>query len=92
MSQNPKHTYNPSDLVLVTGANGHVGQHVVDQLLTLPQGPRVRATVRSGATAKQISSFYEEKPSAKGRLEVVVIPDIVKAGAFDGAVKGRLTT
>ena len=88
MSQNATHTYKPSDLVLVTGANGHVAQHVVDQLL-LPEGPRVRATVRSGTTAKQISSFYEENRSARGRFEIVVIPDIVKPGAFDDAVKGR---
>ena len=90
MSQNTKHTYSPSDLVLVTGANGHVAQHVVDQLLALPNGPRVRATVRTDATAKQLSSYYEGKPSASGKLEVVVIPDIVKPGAFDAAVKGKL--
>ena len=89
MSQNATHTYQPSDLVLVTGANGHVAQHVVDQLLLVPEGPRVRATVRSDTTAKQISSFYEENRSARGRFEIVVIPDIVKPGAFDDAVKGR---
>ena len=81
-------SYNHSDLVLVTGANGHVAQHVVDQLLTFPDGPRVRATVRSDTTAKQIAKFYEDRISAKDKLEVVVVPDIVKCGAFDDAVKG----
>jgi NADPH-dependent methylglyoxal reductase len=84
------HAYNTSDLVLVTGANGHVAQHVVDQLLSLPAGPRVRATVRSDATAQQIASFYKERPKADGRLDIVVVPDIVKSGAFDDAVKGEI--
>ncbi|KZP03952.1 aldehyde reductase II [Athelia psychrophila] len=79
--------YNPSDLVLVTGANGHVAQHVVDQLLALPAGPRVRATVRSNTTATQITNFYKDKDHAKNRLLVVVVPDIVVPGAFDDAVK-----
>ncbi|KAF7986860.1 hypothetical protein HWV62_12588 [Athelia sp. TMB] len=81
-------TYTQSDLVLVTGANGHVAQHVVDQLLALPGGPRVRATVRSAGTAATITQFYQDKPHAVGRLEVVVVPDIVVPGAFDEAVKG----
>jgi uncharacterized protein YbjT (DUF2867 family) len=85
----PQIPYKQSDLVLVTGANGHVAQHVVDQLLALPAGPRVRATVRSEATAKHITSFYEGNLSARGRLEVVVIPDIVKPGAFDDAVNSN---
>jgi nucleoside-diphosphate-sugar epimerase len=89
MPHSPTHiVYNNSDLVLVTGANGHVAQHVVDQLIDLPSGPRIRATVRSAATAQQIKSFYEGKGSAKGRLDIVIIPDIVKPGAFDDAVRG----
>ncbi|KIM74395.1 hypothetical protein PILCRDRAFT_704037 [Piloderma croceum F 1598] len=82
------HAYNSSDLVLVTGANGHVAQHVVDQLLSLPASPRVRATVRSDVAAKQIASFYKERPWAGDKLDIVVVPDIVKSGAFDDAVKG----
>lgn len=82
------HTYSPSDLVLVTGANGHVAQHVVDQLLALPEGPRVRATVRSKATATQITEFYQSKNYADNKLQIIVVPDIVITGAFDDAVKG----
>jgi uncharacterized protein YbjT (DUF2867 family) len=89
MSQSAAHSYKQADLVLVTGANGFIAQHVVDQLLARPTGPRVRATVRSDGTAKQITSFYADL-FAKGRLEVVVIPDIAKPGAFDDAVKGVL--
>ena len=77
-----------SDLVLVTGANSHVGQHVVDQLLGLPNGPRVRATVCSNGAAKQIVSFYKKKGIMKDRLEVLLVFDIIKPGAFDDIVKG----
>lgn len=82
------HTYKPSDLVLVTGANGHIAQHVVDQLLALPSGPCVRAAVRSNTTATRITDFYKDKDRAKNRLQVVIVPDIVVPGAFDDAVKG----
>jgi uncharacterized protein YbjT (DUF2867 family) len=80
--------FSPSDLVLVTGANGHVGQHVVDQLLGLPNGPRVRATVCSNGAAKQMMSFYKKKGIIKDRLEVFLLFDIIKPGAFDDVVKG----
>lgn len=89
MSQSAAHSYKQSDFILVTGANGFIAQHIVDQLLARPTGPRVRATVRSEGTAKQITSFYPDL-CAKGRLEVVVIPDIAKPGAFDDAVKSML--
>jgi hypothetical protein len=88
----PTQSYTRSDLVLVTSANCHVGQHVVDQLLSLPNGPRVRGTVRSNATAKQIIRFYTKKGSVKDRLDVFVVPDTIKPGAFDEAVKGMVKT
>ena len=89
MSQTAAQSYKQSDFILVTGANGFIAQHIVDQLLGRPTGPRVRATVRSEGTAKQITSFYADL-CAKGRLEVVVIPDIATPGAFGDAVKSVL--
>lgn len=83
------YSYSPSDLVLVTGANGHVAQHFVDQLLAIPGGPRVRGTVRLEASAKQISAFYAVRGIQSKRLEFVVVPDMIKEGAFDEAVKGE---
>lgn len=80
--------YTSSDLVLVTGANGHVGQHVIDQLLSLPNGPRVRGTVRSEGTAKQIVDLYNTKGIVKDKLEITLIANMVEPGAFDKAVKG----
>lgn len=49
------------DLVLVTGANGHVAQHIVDQALDDPNGPRVRGTVRSAATRDSILQHYRQQ-------------------------------
>ena len=48
----------PSDLVLVTGANGHLAQHIIDQLLALPNPPRVRGTVRALDKALPIFAHY----------------------------------
>lgn len=67
--------FTPSTRVLVTGANGHVAQHVVTQLLALPheQRPKVRATVRSEAsTAALISEFPDSVTD--GFLEIVLLP------------------
>lgn len=81
-------SYSPSDLVLITGANGHVAQHVVDQYLAMPNGPRVRATVRSEKSVQQITTFYS-KDVATGRLEVVRVADITQKDAFDDVVRGK---
>ena len=76
------------DLVFFTCANGHVAQHVGDQLLALPAAPRVRATVRSVGTTAIITQFSGDKPDVEGRFEFVVVPYIVVPGSFDEAVKG----
>ncbi|KAI5475640.1 aldehyde reductase II [Pseudohyphozyma bogoriensis] len=65
-----------------TGGNGHVGQHVVDQLLAHPARPKVRTTVRSGGSADELRKHFKNE-----RLEVVLISDILQEGAFDEAMK-----
>ncbi|KAF2496379.1 NAD(P)-binding protein [Lophium mytilinum] len=75
----------PEDLVLVTGANGHVAQHVVDQFLSLPTGPRVRATVRSASSAAGLESHFAAS-LASSRLEIVLIPDLLAPDAFSEAL------
>ncbi|KAF9507088.1 hypothetical protein BS47DRAFT_1423917 [Hydnum rufescens UP504] len=77
----------PTDLILVTGANGHLAQHVVDQLLALPNPPRVRGTVRSLDKATPIFKHYPRQVD-QGLLEIVVVEDITTPGAFDEAIKG----
>lgn len=79
--------FTSSSLVLVTGANGHVAQHVVDQLLAHPAQPRVRATVRSASASNSLKTYWASQ-TKEGRLEVLVVPDIVGDGAFDEAVHG----
>lgn len=72
-----------SGKVLVSGANGYVALWVVRSLLE--HGYSVRATVRSeskGTHLRKIFASYSEK------LELIVVPDITAAGAFDEAVQG----
>ncbi|OSX58892.1 hypothetical protein POSPLADRAFT_1059984 [Postia placenta MAD-698-R-SB12] len=72
-----------SGKILVSGANGFVAVWVVKSLLE--RGYTVRATVRSenkGTHLRKIFASYGDK------LELVTVPDITTAGAFDEAVKG----
>ncbi|CAC9890405.1 unnamed protein product [Aureobasidium pullulans] len=71
--------------VLVTGANGFIGSHIIDQLLQLDY--KVRGTVRTEAKGKWVQDYFDEK-YGHGKLELVVVPDMSKKGAFDDAVKG----
>jgi len=72
-----------SGKVLVTGANGYIGIWVVQHLLQ--HGYSVRGTVRSESKAKHIRKTFA---SYGDKLELVIVPDITKEGAFDEAVKG----
>jgi nucleoside-diphosphate-sugar epimerase len=67
--------------VFLTGANGFVGSHILQQLLARPQ-THVRAVVRSQAKADQVRSDF---PSASSRLTFAIVPDITASGAFDHA-------
>lgn len=70
-------------LVIVSGANGYIGSHIVDQLLEL--GYNVRGTVR--AEKPWLNEMFEEK-YGKGRFETAVVPTMNVPEAFDEAVKG----
>ncbi|PCH42478.1 NAD(P)-binding protein [Wolfiporia cocos MD-104 SS10] len=69
--------------VLVTGANGFVAAWVVYDLLK--QSYSVRATVRSENKSTHLRNVFG---SYGDRLEIVVVEDITKEGAFDEAVQG----
>ncbi|KAI4753139.1 NAD(P)-binding protein, partial [Aureobasidium sp. EXF-8845] len=71
--------------VLVTGANGFIASHIVDQLLQLDY--KVRGTVRTEEKGKWVQNFFDDK-YGKGKLELVVVPAMEVKGAFDDAVKG----
>lgn len=71
--------------VLVTGANGFIASHIVDQLLLA--GYKVRGTVRSEAKGEWLVKLFGEK-YGPGKLDLAVVPDMAVKGAFDEAVKG----
>lgn len=68
--------------VLLTGANGFLGLHLVSQLLTA--GYFVRCIVRSQEKASLIQQDFSDHSS---HFDVFIVPDISVSGAFDEAVQ-----
>ena len=69
--------------ILVSGASGFVGTHVVNEFLG--HGYEVVGTVRSEDSAesvRQVHSKYSDQ------LRLVIVKDITVSGAFDEAVVG----
>ncbi|KAK0757255.1 hypothetical protein N5P37_009971 [Trichoderma harzianum] len=73
----------PGSLVLVTGANGYIASHIVNELLEL--GFKVRGTVRE--EKPWIDRFFEEK-YGKGRFESIVVRAMEDDKAFALAAAG----
>ncbi|KAH0551576.1 hypothetical protein GP486_007205 [Trichoglossum hirsutum] len=67
--------------VLLTGGNGFIGAHILDQLLA--NDFHVRSVVRSEAKADQVRASH---PNAGEKLDFSIVPDITSAGAFNEAV------
>ncbi|KAJ3901175.1 hypothetical protein F5879DRAFT_1049969 [Lentinula edodes] len=65
--------------ILVTGANGFLGAHIVKE--ALDNGYIVRGTVRSAAKADELKKIF---PSEK--FETVIVPDLI-AGDYTEALK-----
>ncbi|KAI1343520.1 NAD(P)-binding protein [Xylariaceae sp. FL0016] len=72
-------------IILVTGANGLIASHAVDQLLAA--GYRVRGTVRDLSRCSWLVPLFEKRHGA-GRLELVQVSDLGAAGAWDKALRG----
>lgn len=78
----------PGSLILVTGANGYIATHIVNQLLIA--GYHVRGTVRDATKAAQTTTLFTGRYGT-GKFAAVVVPDMSVDGAFDDAVKGTLS-
>ncbi|KAH8811169.1 hypothetical protein F5884DRAFT_267019 [Xylogone sp. PMI_703] len=72
-------------LVVVTGANGFIASHVVDQ--ALDAGYNVRGTVRNAQKTAWMNKYFDDKYGA-GRFSLIEVPDMSAPNAFDEAVKG----
>ncbi len=63
---------------LVTGANGFVAGHIIDQLIAA--GHQVTGSVRSADKGKQILAAH---PEYTGRLSFVIVSDYSASGTWD---------
>ncbi|KDN45793.1 hypothetical protein RSAG8_04626, partial [Rhizoctonia solani AG-8 WAC10335] len=68
--------------ILLTGANGYLAVHAIKNLLE--RGYTVVGTVRSEPKGEELVKLF---PSHAGKLSYAVVPNIVKAGAFDQVIK-----
>jgi nucleoside-diphosphate-sugar epimerase len=71
-----------SQRILLTGANGFIGAHILSLLLT--NGYSVRAILRSQSKADQVLADF---PTYASKLDFGIVPDITAPGAFDTAVR-----
>lgn len=78
-------TIKKGDTVLVTGATGYIGAHVVEELLAA--GYKVRGVSRTMNKAQFLTTLMEKK-FGKGKLDIVEVPDMIADDAYDKAVKG----
>jgi NADPH-dependent methylglyoxal reductase len=74
-----------SGTVLLTGASGFVGLHVLDTLLS--EGYNVVAAVRSSSREKDVRAVAKSHPDSK--LSFVHVPDIAADGAYDQVFKSH---
>ncbi|KAJ9298200.1 hypothetical protein DTO271G3_3805 [Paecilomyces variotii] len=72
------------DICLVTGANGFIASHIVQQLLE--NGHQVHATVRSIKNEKKIKHLLDMQVQWPGKLTLFEA-DLLKETSFDAATK-----
>ncbi|KAH8732604.1 hypothetical protein GQ44DRAFT_755094 [Phaeosphaeriaceae sp. PMI808] len=75
----------PGATVFVTGVNGLIGSHVVDQLLV--RGYHVRGAVRDVGKTKWLKEYFDDKYT-DARFELVSVPDMTAQGCYDDLVEG----
>ncbi|TKY89334.1 hypothetical protein EX895_001865 [Sporisorium graminicola] len=72
-----------TNVYLVTGANGFIASFLVKRLVE--EGAHVKATVRRQTSGDRVKQSIS--PDAKGKLEILLTPDITVKGAFKTALK-----
>lgn len=78
-------TIEKGDIVLVTGATGYIGSHVVEELLSA--GYKVRGTSRTKDKAAYLTNLMDKK-FGKGKVEITEVSDMVTDDAYTDAVSG----
>lgn len=73
--------------VLITGANGFIGLHAVDQALKLTD-LKVKAVVRSEKSAGEVKKAFGNEIK-NGRVEIVFVPKMEEEGAYDEVIQGE---
>lgn len=82
----PTIVVHPGATVFVTGVNGLIGSHIVDQLLK--RGYHVRGAVRDAAKTKWLADYFHEKYES-AKFELVEVPDMTVEGCYDSVVDGK---
>jgi NADPH:quinone reductase-like Zn-dependent oxidoreductase len=72
-------------LILITGASGMLGSHVVQQCLAF--GYRVRGTTRDTEKNSWMSNYFENK-FGPDVFEAVAVKDMGVEGAYDAHLQG----
>ncbi|KAI4959117.1 hypothetical protein J4E86_002838 [Alternaria arbusti] len=75
----------PGATVFVTGVNGLVGSHIVDQLLK--RAYHVRGAVRDAEKHKYMTEYFNDKYK-EATFELVEVPDMTFEGCYDDVVDG----
>ncbi|KAK1986697.1 NAD dependent epimerase/dehydratase [Colletotrichum cereale] len=69
--------------LLVTGANGYIGTHIVSH--ALERGHNVRATARSESSFANLRALF---PDSLDRLSFAIVPDITEHESYRDALAG----
>ncbi|KAH8886455.1 NAD dependent epimerase/dehydratase [Thozetella sp. PMI_491] len=72
-----------NDLLLVTGANGYIGTHIIKQ--ALEKGYRVRGTLRSESAMAALASTF---PEYKDQLSFALVSDMTNPESYAQAMEG----
>lgn len=76
----------PNATIFVTGVNGLIGSHLVDQLMS--KGYNVRGAVRDVNKCKWLKEYFDEKFKTT-KLDLVEVSDMTANGCYDEVVKGK---